>query len=324
MMSIKLLKKDSPETKSFYDMFIRSINDHEILHEALSFDEFTRKLFAQSDTITTFNLANENQDGFISVCIDENLKKQFITLIIVDKSKRRRGIGGELLKAAEDLMLKKQKINKFEISFYNPINFTWVIPFRKGVTHPNFPGLDVASDAYIFFKNKGYREFAEQNSYYVDLSGYTVPSYIKNLHKKLEESGYKFTYYDADVHTGMKEMIMSFESPIWERDILKEPSIKNGGRPIIVPIHNNTVCGFTGPLDLEKSGRGYFAGIGVSGAHRGKGIAKVLFSELCVGLKKLGAGYMTLFTGENNNARNIYEAAGFKIVKTWSDLRKTV
>ena len=38
----------------------------------------------------------------------------------------------------------------------------------------------------------------------------------------------------------------------------------------------------------------------------------------------MGAGYMTLFTGEANPARNIYEAAGFRIVRTWADMRKEV
>jgi len=38
-------------------------------------------------------------------------------------------------------------------------------------------------------------------------------------------------------------------------------------------------------------------------------------------LKDLGAEFMTLFTGETNPARNIYETAGFKIVKTWADMK---
>ena len=33
---------------------------------------------------------------------------------------------------------------------------------------------------------------------------------------------------------------------------------------------------------------------------------------------------MTLFTGETNPARYIYQSAGFKIVKTWSDMEKVI
>ena len=55
---------------------------------------------------------------------------------------------------------------------------------------------------------------------------------------------------------------------------------------------------------------------------RGNGAGKVLFGRLCTGLRDLGAKYMTLFTGETNPARNIYEAQGFKIVRTWADMHK--
>ena len=50
----------------------------------------------------------------------------------------------------------------------------------------------------------------------------------------------------------------------------------------------------------------------------------MLFSELCFGLRELGAGYMTLFTGENNPARRIYETAGFIIVKSWANMKKQI
>ena len=38
----------------------------------------------------------------------------------------------------------------------------------------------------------------------------------------------------------------------------------------------------------------------------------------------MGAGFMTLFTGETNPARNIYEAAGFSIVRSWTDMRREI
>ena len=82
--------------------------------------------------------------------------------------------------------------------------------------------------------------------------------------------------------------------------------------------------GFTGPLAVQPSGRGYFTGIAVHPDCRGGGAGKVLFSSLCESLRDMGAGYMTLFTGEANPARNIYEAAGFRIVRTWADMRKEV
>jgi len=75
---------------------------------------------------------------------------------------------------------------------------------------------------------------------------------------------------------------------------------------------------------VQPSGRGFFLGIGIHSDYRGVGAGKALFAALCKGLKGIGASFMTLFTGEENPARNIYEAAGFKIVKSWVVMRKEV
>ena len=85
---------------------------------------------------------------------------------------------------------------------------------------------------------------------------------------------------------------------------------------------NGLVIGFSGPLKVQKSMRGYFTGIGIHSEYRGYGAGSVLFSALCKHLKDLGAHYMTLFTGENNPARHIYEREGFQIVRSWADMRK--
>ena len=65
-------------------------------------------------------------------------------------------------------------------------------------------------------------------------------------------------------------------------------------------------------------------GIGVHSAYRGYGAGKVLFSSLCLQLSKLGADYMTLLPGDANSARRIYEKEGFKIVRSWANMRKEI
>ena len=106
----------------------------------------------------------------------------------------------------------------------------------------------------------------------------------------------------------------------WARSSTISPEMV--GRTIAV--HNGKAVGFTGPIHVQESGRGYFAGIGVHSEYRKYGLGKALFSTLCKSLKEIGAGYMTLFTGETNPARYIYQSAGFKIVKTWSDMDKII
>lgn len=61
----------------------------------------------------------------------------------------------------------------------------------------------------------------------------------------------------------------------------------------------------------EPTGRGYFAGIAVEERYRGHGLGKLLFYRLCRAEKECGAQYMSLFTGIDNPAQNIYKEAGF-------------
>ena len=71
-------------------------------------------------------------------------------------------------------------------------------------------------------------------------------------------------------------------------------------------------------------GRGNFCGIGVRTEYRGRGIGKPVFCEMCARHRNGGADFMSLYTGEDNPARNIYESAGFRIARSFSDMRKVL
>ena len=51
---------------------------------------------------------------------------------------------------------------------------------------------------------------------------------------------------------------------------------------------------------------------------------KPVFCEMCARHRNGGADFMSLYTGEDNPARNIYESAGFRIVRSFADMRKAV
>lgn len=93
----------------------------------------------------------------------------------------------------------------------------------------------------------------------------------------------------------------------------------NGPRPLIVAIADNRIVGFTGPLDLQESGRGWFTGICVDPDYGRRGVGETLFNRLLKRFEDMGADHITLYTGENNPARHIYERAGLKVaVQTYS------
>ena len=180
----------------------------------------------------------------------------------------------------------------------------------------------MSSFAYTFFKKCGYKEFAIQNSYYRDIRTYQFSDKTSSNIKKLEDSNIKIVYYDKKKHLGFDELFDDLNSESWRKEILEVSRQEQDGDPILVVDIDGKIHGFTGPLRVQESLRGYFAGIGIHSNCRGFGVGGVLFSALCKGLKNQGAEYMTLFTGEGNPARNIYEKEGFKIIKSWSNMRK--
>ncbi|MFD1405118.1 GNAT family N-acetyltransferase [Robinsoniella peoriensis] len=329
-MKITEIVTGSRESEQAYRMFSQSCKEKEMLHLPLSRETFEDKFLKQKEEMEKITLLLDDGIAFASGVVDHLTGKLFVTMVITDKSCRRKGFGRAVLSALEKQLMERGHKTELEISFFNPVGLPWGVPGKEAVTHPNTPGVDIQSDAYIFLKNCGYRDFAMQNSYYLNLSDYQVPDEMDEKSIQLSEEGFSFTFFDPSVHRGMEKMMQDFQNPLWEKEILNatlsdsniDAHGNKGGRPILVPVYQGRVCGFAGPLDVEESKRGYFAGIGIDEAFRGKGLAKVLFCFLCSGLKEKGAEYMTLFTGENNPARNIYESVGFSIIHTWADMRK--
>lgn len=320
------MRASVPEWQAAWNLYREAVEEGEMLYAAMKQEAFVSKMTCAREGVVTVNLLEKEGNAFASGCLEKASGKLFVTMVLVRKKARRQGMGKALLSALESALAEEKGSGDgeivFELSFFDPVTLSWEIPGRSGVTHPNAPGVDAGSGAYYFFKNCGYREFALQNSYYLDLKDYACPDAVRERKQELARDGITFQIYDGRIHQGMEEMLKKLGNAQWEREILGEPEIGAGGRPVLVPVQDQKVLGFTGPLSVEAGGRGYFAGIAISPDARGKGLGKLLFSELCSGLQEQGAAYMTLFTGENNPARNIYEETGFRIVRSWSDMRK--
>lgn len=322
-MNILNIPEDSSLLHKAYELYISAIQNHDLLHQSLSYKEFQQKLFPFRKSLNTIHLIDSESKAFASGCLDQETGKAYITLILVDPQYRQQGLGRTMLHHLENRLLAGGKKNTVEISFFNPITFTWRIPDVQNALHPNTPGIDILSPAYSFFEHCGYNEFATQQSYYLPLGQYQLPPDIPAKKAALLQNNISIQVYNHRFHQGMDEMITKLGNPVWNRELLTELPPDQGGRPILTAVHEARVCGFAGPLDVEASGRGYFSGIGIDSAYRGRGLAKVLFNELCANLKDMGADYMTLFTGIDNPAGNIYREAGFFIVRTWANMKKT-
>lgn len=277
-----------------------------------------------------FALDTADGTGFISGCFAGNIKRFFLTMIVVDPSKRRQGIGTLLLQGLEDKMrsfAEEQGLSfsELEVSYFNPINLTWILPDTDGHRHPNSPGVRLGSSAHLFLKNRGFRDFSYQNSYDLTMQEYEWPQEkLQPYIEKMDQKGLSITFYDAQQHTGMDDLVKDLNNDLWNYQIPEEMNRPGGPRPMLIVDDHGKVGGFAGPVVPGEDGRGFFLGIAIHSVCRGAGAATVLFNRLCLEFKKAGAEYMTLFTAEDNPARSIYESAGFKIRASWADMRRRI
>lgn len=318
-------KMSKTDVNQSHSMFEQSLKHKEMPYKSLSLDQFSHKFFKDHDAYKIISLVDKEKNiikGFVSGVVVTDQHKAYLSMIIVDPKYRRSRIGSSLLSAFESLIKNTYPdIKTIDIVFFNPVQLEWIIPHTPNHDHPNAPGVDISSGAYQFFKAKDYLDFAKQNSYYKDIKGYTYPQKILDMIKDLCQEQISIMFYDPLKHHGFDYLFEDLKNPYWTLEITKAA---HQNQPILIAEDEGQIIGFTGPLSVQESLRGYFAGIGVHSKYRGLGIGKVLFSSLCLQLSKLGATYMTLFTGENNPARKIYENESFKIVKSWANLRKDV
>lgn len=303
-----------------------SVCEGETVYKKLSLEQFTEQFFNDTDTVTKINLVATQDNkavAYANGCYNKENGKGYITFVVVDKPNRRKGIGRELLLSLEKELttLCDKPPFKAEIIFFNPIALTWCVPDTARHDHPNSPGVDVSSGVYLFLKNCGYRDTVYQNSFYQPLDKFFLSDDIKTRLAKLSDNDLSICFYDEAKHFGLNELFTNLENEPWREIIMGNVNGENP-KPVLIAECKGEVVGFTGPLYVQESGRGYFAGIGVHSEFRKYGLGKSLFYSLCNELKNMGAMFMTLFTGETNPARNIYESAGFRIVRTWADMEK--
>lgn len=283
-------------------------------------DIFLNNKYFKADN--TFILDADGVKGFACGCTGEDLpledKSGYITCIFLDPEHRNTDNFKTLLGCLEDSFRVSGK-KQSEILFFNPMMLPWYIPGTPGHEHNNAPGAFIDSYFHKNLMDSGYMERARECAMYLDLSQFKMPESVLSKEKAAAGAGYEVTLFDSARHTGVEEMLKGFDNLLWQREI-KECTEK--GIPVVIAAKNGKAVGFAGPVIRQESGRGYFAGIGVHPEHEGHGLGSILFFKLCEAFIGVGAGYMSLYTGSENPAINIYKKAGFVTVKEFAVMRK--
>ena len=279
--------------------------------------------FAGDDRVTLGAYDGDRLVGIASGSISAQRRTGFLSYVCIAPDCRRRGLATALMDGLEEALAARPEVEKLEAVFYNPVQLPWYMPHGDGDWHPCLPGVDKSSGLYLFLKNRGWRDFATQNCYYRRMADYRDKPVIADTRRRLLSEGIELTLYDPEKHHGLPELFDNIGNPGWKAYVLEHLDL-----PIVVAVDlhaNGLVVGYTGPLWVSGSpGRGNFCGIGVRTEYRGRGIGKPVFCEMCARHRDSGADFMSLYTGEDNPARNIYESAGFRIVRSFADMRKVL
>lgn len=261
---------------------------------------------------------NETVQGFVSGCVQSD--RGLISCLLL-KDPVNTPENAALLVSALENGLRKAGAATSNVSFWCPLRLPWVIPGTGGHQHNNVPGAPVDLPLHDWLLSLGYQPVSRECGMYLDLDDFQMPQRVTEKARRMAEEGCTVALYDPARHTGLEEMLEALRNPLWAAEI---PAAVREGKDVLVALWGDTVAGFAGPVYPERTGRGYFTGIGVAPRYENHGLGTLLFYRLCRQEKENGARYMSLFTGEENPARQIYDGAGFRVVRKFDVLRKTL
>ncbi len=315
----------------------------EVLYYPLTEEYFERK-FLRGDGCEAENLLVAEADGQIAGFIHGVAPETFplakpgcayLTCVMTAPAFRGRGIGKTLLSALKARM-KSRGAHTLYISSLNPVNLDWRIPGTPGHDHNNMPGLDTGCAGYGFFPAQGFVEKYREVSLYMNLKDYQVPLEIPEIQNRLASEGIYTGPYDAAWNCEFDGMCDRVGSDYWWDVLRTEIAAWKAGQPnadprfwpdgkrpagprtLLTAVHNGQIVGFTGPVDKQQSGRGWFTGICTDPLFERRGVATVLFNLLMQSFIDEGAAFTTLFTGTDNHAQRIYRRAGLRPVREFA------
>ena len=308
-----------------------SVNAGEAVFYPATEEYLNKRIFNDPNDVKPYTFIAEKDGqtaGFvIGVCQKTFLPGQthentpgYLVAIFVDAPFRRMGAGTALMDRLSAAFKASGK-SKIACMSTCPINLEWRIPGTPGHDHNNAPGMDNDCAGYPFLLKLGFNDTVREVAMYLNLSEYQAPDFVPEKQAKLRAEGIETGLYDPKLHYDFDRMCTRVGSEYW-RKVLQDETASDHPRPILAATTDGHIVGFTGPVDRQESGRGWFTGICTDPEYEGRGIASVLFNLLMQEFIQVGADFSTLFTGEENWAQKVYRRAGFDVVRTFSYMSK--
>lgn len=332
MKDLELLKKltyhyiENEDVEKIVNLWNEEVYQKEIYAE-FSIDDFKSRFlnnpsYKKEGTIVIY-LGNEFIGCGVS-CFHKDSKPEsscgFITLIMVKEKYRRHGIGSFILEKLEKY-IKDSGRNVIRNYFGAPMNLKWYVPGYDKHEHAGAPAVPFNTSYYFLLLANGYNVNGQHDGFHVNLENFNMDEKVLEKIKENEKDGYYITYYDKDKHYGFDEMFDALQNEGF-RAAVHNVLAKPNPDPLLIVEKDGEILGFTGPVRTEPSGRAYLAGVAIHPKAQKRGLGKTMFCELCRRSKENGAKFMTLFTGADNRARNIYLYAGLRIVESFVVMKK--
>lgn len=298
---------------------------------------FERK-FAQPDGTLLMAEAQGGLAGWVHGT-DDTGDAGYLTTVLVEPAQRGKGIATQLVSALEAWFHERSK-RFLAVSGNNPVHLDWRVPGTPGHDHNNAPGVDEAGMGYPFLLSAGYQPHCTEVAMYRNLAGYQWPDAMDAIEARLAREGIRVGPYDGRQALAFDAMCDRVGSEAW-RNVLRQEldawrrnapcadetlwpdGIRpDGPRPLLLAVSGDQIVGFTGPVAVQRSGRGWFTGICVDPMYGRRQIGKLLFHQLLRAFTEQGATFTTLFTGAENHAQQIYLRAGLAPVRRFAVMVK--
>ncbi len=321
-MEIRIMERE--DLGQVMELWNESVAAHEVVFYPLTEEYFEKKFLMNPNYDPKYSLVaveDGNVIGFISgIAKKIFLPKEthentpgFLTCIFADKAYRRQGIGTALLEALMKAFRFDGK-KRIACGNGNPINLDWIVPGTDHHDHNNVPGMDEDCPGHPFLIKNGFEDSYREIAMYLNLKDYVEQPDVREKQEKLKAEGIYTGRYDVSLNFDFDGMCDRVGSEYW-RKVLQDETKAENPRPILVATCDKHIVGFTGPVDKQESGRGWFTGICTDPKFERRGIATVLFNLLMQEFIAEGAVFSTLFTGNDNHAQRVYLRAGFRIAR---------
>ena len=310
-----------------------SVLSGEVVYRPLTVERFDAQFLQNPHYSPELSLVAEESGavvGFINGIVKKSfLPKEthentpgYLTALFVNSHFRHRGIGKALLQALMQAFAQMGK-RLITCSGSNPVNLSWLVAGTEGHDHNNAPGMDQECAGYPFLLNQGFEDKYSEVAMYLDLKNYTVSADFEAKRAELLAGGIYTGRYDISLRFDYDRMCDRVGSEYW-RKVLYDETHSDAPRPILAATHEGHIVGFTGPVDKQESGRGWFTGICTDPVYERRGIATVLFNLLMQEFIAKGASFSTLFTGRDNHAQRLYLRTGFQVVRRFSVMSRSL